>query len=135
MKMINTKVVKRCCKDFTKIENYEKAITDTQTWDLHHRLETHFSDGTPRPKNAQLKAAELIALDMYYHRPPEELIFMTHSEHSVIHHRNKVVSNEARRKLSNSRKGKMLSDETRRKLSDCFRGKHWKLIDGKRVWY
>jgi len=32
-------------------------------------------------------------------------------------------------------KGKPKSEETKRKLSDAFKGKHWKLVDGKRVWY
>ena len=28
---------------------------------------------------------ELIALDMYYNRPAEELIWLKHSEHSKLH--------------------------------------------------
>lgn len=41
--MINIGSTKAYCKDdITKIENYEKAIADkTQTWAIHHRLETH----------------------------------------------------------------------------------------------
>ncbi len=71
-------VYKNLCKQAELIENYEKAKADNfNGWDCHHRLETHFSDGTERPKNAQLSANELIALDMYYNRPPEELIFLT----------------------------------------------------------
>lgn len=30
---------------------------------------------------------------------------------------------------------KLLSEETKQKISDAIKGKHWKLIDGKRVWY
>jgi len=39
--MINEQYAKRyCCEDISKIENYEKAVNDdTQTWDIHHRLE------------------------------------------------------------------------------------------------
>lgn len=57
-----------------------------------------------------------------------------------------------RKKMSESKKGhrgwnkgKILSDETKRKMSEAHKGKkgktsprkgkHWKLIDGKRVWY
>lgn len=85
--MINLLTLKRYCNgDFTKIENYEKAVNDNVcTYDVHHRLETHFSDGTERPKNAQLYAKELKALDMYYNRPPEELIFLTSQEHRAVH--------------------------------------------------
>ena len=32
-------------------------------------------------------------------------------------------------------KGKHLSDENKKKLSDAHKGKHWKLVDGKRIFY
>ena len=51
-------------------------------------------------------------------------------------------SEETRRKMSEAQKGrpgtmkgKHHTEETRRKLSSAFRDKHWKLVDGKRVWY
>ena len=71
----------------------------------------------------------------------------------------KQLSEEAKRKLSEARKGKPLSEEAKRKLSEAFKGKpngrkgkhhseeskaklgagkkgrHWKLVDGKRIWY
>ena len=96
---------------------------------------------------------------MYYNRPPEELIFLTREEHATIHYKDKDFSKEHKRKLSESQKGKKLSEETKRKmsevrkgkagywkgkkfseetrkkLSDAYKGRHWKLIDGKRVWY
>lgn len=86
--MINKKIaeIKRFCKDFSKIENYEKAINSEELWECHHRLETHFSDGTSRgTPNNFLSVKELKALDMYYNRPPEEFIFLTKSEHISIH--------------------------------------------------
>lgn len=89
------------CRKPEYIENYDKAIADTtQVWECHHRLETHFSDGTERPKNAQLSQAELVALDIYFDRPPEEFIFLTKVEHRKLHkigtkfseeHKNKIV--------------------------------------------
>lgn len=73
------------CKHPELIENYDLAINDKENvWHCHHRLETHFSDGTPRPINAQLSQKELIALDMYYDRPPEELIFLSEKEHLIF---------------------------------------------------
>ena len=49
---------------------------------------------------------------------------------------------ESRRKNSESNKGKTpwnigisKSEETRRKQSEAMKGKHWKLIDGKRVYF
>ena len=76
------------CKDYEKIENYEMAKADNFIgWDRHHRLETHNSDGVKRIVN--LTPEELIALDMYYNRPPEELIWLRHGEHTKLHKGNK----------------------------------------------
>lgn len=67
-----------------QIENYEFAKKDNfQGWHIHHRLETHNSDGEKRLVN--LSREELIALDMYYNRPANELIFLTASEHAKLH--------------------------------------------------
>lgn len=152
--MLSEKVVKSYCKDFTKIENYQKAIEDvTQTWDCHHRLETHNSDGERRL--VDLTLAELIALDMYYDRPSEEFIFLSRVDHRRLHSVGKGLSEETKAKISVAKKGKKLSEEHRAKLSAAHKerklgsfseehrvrmsashkGKHWKLVDGKRVWY
>lgn len=72
------------CTDITKVENYYAFCKDNnEIYDLHHRLETHTSYGEKRL--VQLTRKELEALDMYYNRPPEELIFLTHAEHTSIH--------------------------------------------------
>ena len=50
-------------------------------------------------------------------------------------------SEETKKKISESRKGQKLSEEAKKKLSERMKGntynngKHWKLVDGKRVWY
>lgn len=47
-------------------------------------------------------------------------------------------SEETRKKISEANKGKKhkpLSEETKRKISLVRKDKHWKLIDGHRVWY
>ncbi len=50
--------------------------------------------------------------------------------------------NETRKKQSEAHKGhegywkgKHHSEEYKRKMSEAKKGKHWKLVDGKRVWY
>ena len=69
-----------------QIENYELAKKDNfDGWNIHHRLETHNSDGEKRLVN--LSMDELIALDMYYNRPANELIFLTKSEHTRLHNK------------------------------------------------
>lgn len=95
---------KNCfCSNPKAIENYGFAISDEKhMWECHHRLETHFSDGTKRPRNAQLSTKELIALGMYYNRPAEELIFLTKSEHRKLHAKNIGIpkTEEHKRKIS-----------------------------------
>lgn len=126
--MICNRTVNKFCKDdITKIENYDKAIADnTQTWAIHHRLETHFSDGTLRPIDAQITKAELIALDMYFDRPAEELIFMTRGNHTKLHCKGKPASNETRQKMSFSKTGKKrgpMSEDHKKRISESNKGK------------
>lgn len=45
------------------------------------------------------------------------------------------MSEEAKRKISEASTGRPVSVETKQKISEAFKGKHWKLVDGKRVWY
>lgn len=159
--MICERDIKIFCKDYAKIENYNKAITDTQqTWVCHHRLETHTSDGERRL--VDISVDELMALGMYYDRPPEELIFLTREEHTSLHTKGKKMSEESKKKNAEAHKGIPCSEETKRKISEALKGnklghmseetkrklsealkghpaynkgKHWKVIDGKRVWY
>ena len=145
--------VKHYCKDFTKIENYEKAVSDTNVWDCHHRLEL---DGI-----TTLSGDELIALGLYYDRPADELIFLSHAEHARIHNigkkgykhsdeaKAKIAaamkgnqhtkgykhSEDTKSKIANALKGKKLSEERKAKISAARKGKHWRLVDGKREYY
>jgi len=142
------------CDDFENIENYEQAKADNfKDWDCHHRLETHTSDGEKRP--VDITRDELKALGMYYNRPANELIFLVRKEHSSLHLRGKLRSEETKRKISDSHKGKKqkphsdetkkrmseahkgkhLSEEHKRKLSEFNKGKHYRIVDGKRVYY
>ena len=114
------------CKNYIEIENYELAKTDTtQVWVCHHRLETHFSDGTPRPANAFLSAAELKALGMYYDRQPEELILLAGEDHGRLHSqalKGRKLSDEGRKHISEGKKGKKHSEERRRINSEAHKG-------------
>ena len=69
-----------------QIENYEAAKADDfKGWHCHHRLETHTADGKRR--KVDLSREELIAMNMYYNRPANELIFMKAGEHISLHKR------------------------------------------------
>jgi hypothetical protein len=112
------------CSDTENVENYELAkVDDFIGWDVHHRLETHNSDGERRP--VDLSRAELIALGTYYDRPASELIFLKHGDHISLHKNGKPMSAETRAKLSTSHRGKHFSDETRAKMRASHLGKHF----------
>ena len=119
---------KQYCKDYENIENYEKAKKDNfKGWECHHRLETHTPDGKRR--DADISHKELIALGMYYNRPPEELIFLTIKEHNAYKKgkptwsKGKQFSEEYRKKIGEGNKGKKLSEETRNKIRASKKGK------------
>lgn len=116
---------KRICDDIENVENYDKAKADDfKGWICHHRLETHNSDGEKRFLDISQK--ELIALEMYFSRPPEELIFLTRAQHNSLHKKGKHQSEETKKKISDSEKGKKcgpFSEEHRRKLSEVKKGK------------
>ena len=104
-----------CIEDISKIENYDKAIADTtQTWVCHHRLEIqdeHINSLDYLKKN-----------NLYYHRPANELIFLTRGEHTKLHNTGKHISEETRKKISKFHKGRSLTEEHRRKLSEAKKG-------------
>lgn len=65
---------KRYCRDdITKIKGYERALTEQGKFHIHHLNEWTFT------------RSELIAMNMYYHRPADELQWMSHSEHRGWH--------------------------------------------------
>lgn len=106
------------CRDVKSIENYDKAKADNfKGWVIHHRAETHFSDGIPRPPQARISRDELIGLGLYYNRPAEELIYLTRAEHNTLHHKDKIQSEESREKMSKTHKER-LTDEVRKNISE-----------------
>lgn len=139
---------KYCCYCMTPelIENYELAIADKEkVWICHHRKEEFYT------------SKELIEMGMYFNVPPEDLVFCRNEkEHHKYPHKGEEEakkkisyankgrkhSEESKKKMSDAkigspspRKGKHLSDETKERLSEAHKGKHWKLVDGKRVYY
>lgn len=123
-----------CSEDITKIENYDLAMTDMEhTWDCHHRLELG-------DNGEVISYKELKQHGLYYHRPASELIFLTKSEHRILHGNNRSQetlnkiseskkgnknflghkhSEETLKKMSESQKGRLFSEEHRRKLSEA----------------
>ena len=111
-----------CCEDYSNIENYGNAITSLEQYCIHHRLETHTSDGIRR--QVCLTPDELKALDMYYNRPASELIFLSSSEHTILHNtfvRCKKHSEETKEKMSKSHKGISHTDTWKKRLSESLK--------------
>lgn len=131
--MIDKRRVKTYCNgDISLIENYDLAVNDkTQTWACHHRNEI-MDDGTLH------SVKWLKDNDLYFHRPASELIFMTPSEHSILHATGenhpmygKHHSDETKIKMSFANKGKKgtfcgkhHSDESKRKMSEANKGEN-----------
>lgn len=140
-----SKNVAKYCKDFTKIENYSRAVLDTtQTWECHHKMETHYLKNDKWIERDECISIEkLIEDNLYYNRPPEELIFLTETDHKSLHMKNRAVgplSEETKRKISETNKivmqdpvikakcgasmrGKHHSEETKKRMSDASKGK------------
>ena len=71
---------KYCSDDISLIENYHEAIADQKRmWDIHHRKECDENGRTLFTKK------QLIEMNLYYHRPASELIFVTRSMHWKMH--------------------------------------------------
>ena len=104
---------KNYCTDPTKIENYEKAKADNFVgWCIHHRFETKCPVFKPSVK-------DLKNWGLYYNRPPEELIYLTFSEHQKLHIKSNSGAGGAQKgvKKSNIAK-KRIGDANRRKAED-----------------
>lgn len=139
------KGLRKICRNYHLVENYEKAIADEeQLWILHHRREID-----------EMKSMQQLKDEgKYFDVEPSELIFLSISEHAILHGENKLketrnklskalsgeknpnygkhYSEEARKKLSETLKGRQISEETRKKMSESCRGeknqafgKHW----------
>lgn len=110
------------CDEIEKVENYELAKRDNfKGWVCHHKLETHTSDGERRL--IDLSMEELIRLEMYFFRPPEELIFMKRDEHTHLHQKYRKHSSEHNRKVSEGLKGKRLSEKHKLDISNTLKGR------------
>lgn len=107
----------RCyCDDYWNIENYEQAINDnTQTWVCHHRLELN-PDGSVRFTLQSLKE-----LDLYYHRPASELIFLTNKDHVKLHNSIVKTNKRDRHGKNNPMYGKHHKKETKSKIGNKIR--------------
>ena len=122
--------LKRYCYEPELVENYDKAMADTeQMWVCHHRVETIMCCGRE----------ELISKGAYYDRPAHDIILLTRAEHRHVHNegrnnpwKGRHHSDETRKILSNQRKGVPKSDEHKRKISAAT-FKRWENKEARRA--
>lgn len=121
--MISEIQARKFCYEVENIENYDRAIADTENiWDCHHR-------GEILPCG-MYSVSDLKKFGLYWNRPASELIFLTKAEHTRLHMKGRKLSEERKRKMSEAMKGnkyfqgKKHSEETKRKISLGSQGNH-----------
>lgn len=142
--MIYLDQVKRYCKEYWKIENYDEAVNSDEVYECHHRLELTL-DGEYAHSIKDLKRFK-----MYYHRPYFELIFLKVKEHARLHantrsehtkkldsdaHKGRKHSEETKRKIGIGSKGHIVTDDQKRRTALARKGTKLRLgEDGKYHW-
>ena len=105
-----------CKDDLSKIENYHEAVNDKENiWHLHHRLEL-----TINGEFAHFKE-DLIRLNMYYHRPAFELIFLREDEHHKLHGQFHKMTNDGIQAIKDKNTGRKRTEEQKKLISDRTR--------------
>lgn len=124
--MISNGCKKYCIDDISLVENYSKAINDTENiWYCHHKQGVYMS------------REELEELGWYYNCPADCLIFVTLEEHNSLHHTGKKESIETRNKKSKSHY-KVPKSEFGRKFLEHYnvsKTENVKLYDTERGFY
>lgn len=105
-----------CIEDISLIENYKEAVEDkSETWVCHHKLELH--------EDYLNTAEDLDMMNLYYHRPACELIFLKRSEHVKLHNSNIVRANIIKNTFVKAGKAYKHTEEDRKKISAALKGK------------
>jgi hypothetical protein len=142
--MIYLPQVKRYCKEYWKIQNYEQAINSEEIYECHHILELTINGEFAHT------VKELKRLNMYYHRPYFELIFLQANDHAKLHanarsehanklnseyHKGRKLSEEHKRKIGIGSKGHIVTEDQKRRTALARKGTKLKLgNDGKYHW-
>ena len=113
---------KYCGEDISLIENYAEAVSSSEKWEIHHRLEIQ-----GKFRNSKRL---LIKCGMYWKVPAWQLVFMKESEHRKMHRTGGGFTDDARRRMSERRRGRIpwnkgirRTPEEKSKMSEARRGK------------
>lgn len=110
---------KFCSEPLENIENYQKAVNDTEhMWECHHRNEICLANQSRLDKGLTTRE-QLKADGMYYNRPACELIFLRQDEHRALHAMNRKPETTRRMAEASSRRmrGAKRSEEVIRKMA------------------
>lgn len=129
-----------CRDDISLIENYYEAKYDqTELWICHHKDELRV---LPSGIEVRRTVEDLKNNGRYYNCPANELIFLRRSEHAKLHATGRVYSEETKTKLSksaykqwNNQRNTEIGEKVINNLKCTHKGQHWKLVDGRRVYY
>lgn len=70
------------------IEGFYEMVESGTTWNIHHRLVTHRWSKKQQKwvlRDGQVPTKVLKALGLYYNRPASELIYLSPSDHQILH--------------------------------------------------
>ena len=143
---------KKAQKIYKENDNYPKIVVSGRN--LHHKFPRSFSkkDGVDIDNDddnlVSLSLANHFRVHYYLwkcckkgYRGMMALAFQFMRKKAIKYASDETIEELAKdyenvmKDVSEAHKGKKLSEETKKNMSDARKGKHWKLVDGKRVWY
>ena len=92
-----------CSEDISNIENYQIAINSQKVYVVHHRRET----------DENLSVKQLKEMNLYYHRPAVELIFLDRQQHILVHKPAKGTKRTAEQR-------RFISEQTKKGMSNRY---------------
>lgn len=108
-------------------EEHKRKISEANKGQVPWLKGKHMSDESRR-KMSEVKKGD--RNPMYGKHLSEE----TRKKLSEVH-KGHSTSEETKRKIGEANKGHIVSSETKRKISEAKKGKHWRIVDGKRLYY
>lgn len=121
----------------TVSEETKRKLSEINKGSNHPMYGKHLSDET-RKKISEANKGKLISEEQRKHLS-EVMKGRTPWKGKPAWNRGKTTPDEIKKKISEANKGKHFASEgTRKKMHETKRQwkvKHWKLVDGKRVWY